>query len=181
MFNPVEAWHVEHDYFARLLMLLKKQVDQFHLGGEPNFALMLDIIAYLREFSDERHHPREDVAFKRMAPHCPELHLTLARLHQEHRVIASAGERLRKDLEAVLAGHIVPLSEIETAAATYEVYYGNHIALEEEAVLPRAATVLMPADWEIIRDAVPHGHTPMAGSEGDERFRELRRQIALEA
>lgn len=181
MTNLIEAWRLDHSYFNRLLALLQKQVDAFHFGNQANYDLMLDIISYLRDYSDEMHHPREDVAFARMAAHCPDLELTLSRLVQEHRIIAQAGETLRKHLEAVLADAIVPKAQIEVAAATYLVYYGNHIAKEEEDVLPRAAQVLTPADWEAISNAVPQRHDPVFGVSSDERYKVLRRQIALES
>jgi hemerythrin-like domain-containing protein len=181
MADPIAAWHAEHAYFNRLLDLLHRQVDVFPKGGEPNYMLMLDIISYLREYSDQYHHPREDVAFARMAARCPALELVFARLQQEHGVIAHAGETLRNHIEAVLGGTIVPLAKIEAAAATYLVYYGNHIAKEEEDVLPRAAQVLAPEDWEAVRAAVPPAHDPLFGDHPEERYRQLRRQIALEA
>ena len=65
------------------------------------------------------------------------------------------------------------------AAATYLVYYGNHIAKEED-VLARAAKELTPEDWEAVRNAVPQIRDPLFDSESGKRFRELRRQIALE-
>ena len=184
MTDPIQAWHTEHAYFGRLLALLRRELDAFHSGERPNYELMLDIISYLREYSDEMHHPREDVAFARMRPRCPDLDQVLARLEQEHRVIARAGEALRKELEAALDGAVLPRDEIEMAAATYLVYYGNHIAKEEEDVLPRAGQVLQPADWAAVRDAVTHRHDPVFGKDAAaeaEHFRELRRHIALEA
>jgi hemerythrin-like domain-containing protein len=181
MINPIAAWHTEHVYFNQLLKLLHRQVDVFHGGERPNYELMMDIVSYLRDYSDRVHHPREDVAFARLAKHCPELQLVLARLGQEHRVIAQAGEALLKSLQAVLGGAIVPRAEIEVAAATYLVYYGNHIAKEEEDVLARAAKELTPDDWEAVRTAVNPMRDPLFDGEPEARFRELRRQIALEA
>ena len=180
MIDPIAAWHTEHVYFNQLLALLQKQVDLFHRGDQPNYELMQDIICYLRDYSDRFHHPREDVAFARLAKLCPDLELTLARLEQEHGVIAHAGEALLEKLRAILGGAIVPRAEVEVAAATYLVYYGNHIAVEEEDVLPRAAKVLAPEDWEAVRTAVPPGRDPLFGGAPEERYRELRRQIALE-
>lgn len=180
MTDPIAAWHTEHVYFNQLLRLLQKQLDLFHRGEQPNYELMLDIISYLREYSDQVHHPREDVAFARLARRCPDMELVLARLGQEHRVIAHAGEALRGQIQAILGGVVVPRAELEAAAATYLVYYGNHIAVEEEDVLPRAAKVLAPEDWEAVRTAVPPGRDPLFGGAPEERYRELRRQIALE-
>ena len=179
--DPVKAWHDEHAYFNRLLDLLHRQVDVFPTGEQPNYELMLDIISYLRDYSDQYHHPREDVAFDRMVARCPDIALVFARLQQEHRVIAHAGETLRHHIEAILGGTIVPLAEIEAIAATYLVYYGNHIAKEEEDILTRAAQVLTPEDWEAVRTAVPQTHDPLFGDHPEERYRHLRRQIALES
>ena len=181
MTNPIAAWHTEHVYFNQLLALLQKQVDLFHRGEQPNYELMQDILSYLRDYSDRFHHPREDVAFARLARRCPDMELDLARLGQEHRVIAHAGEALLAQLREIIGGAIVPRAAVEVAAATYLVYYRNHIAMEEEDVLPRAAKELVPEDWEAVRTAVPPGRDPLFGTALEERYRELRRQIALEA
>jgi hemerythrin-like domain-containing protein len=181
MQDPIAAWRTEHAYFSRLLDLLQQQLDAFHSGEQPNYELMLDIVSYLRDYTDQFHHPREDAAFARLAKRCPDLELVLARLGQEHRVIAQAGETLRRYLHAILAGSIVPRAEVEAAAATYLVYYGGHIAKEEDAVLARAARELTREDWVAVASAAPAGHDPLFGSDVQDRYRELRRKIALES
>lgn len=181
MANPIAAWHTEHAYFNRLLHLLQKEVDAFHTGARPNYELMLDIISYLRDYTDQFHHPREDAAFARLAKRCPDMELVLGRLQQEHRVIAHAGEALRKMLEAVLGGTIIRRAEIEVAAATYLVYYGNHIAKEEEDVLARAAKMLTLEDWAAVGEAADAGREPVFDGGPVQRYRELRRRIAQEA
>lgn len=178
---PVQAWHAEHVYFRRLLERLQREVDVFAGGERPNYELMLDIITYLREFSDRIHHPREDVAFACLARRCPDMQLPLARLQQEHRVIAHAGETLLELLTSILDGTVAPRADVEAAAATYLVYYGNHIAREEEDILTRAAAALTREDWDAVRNAVPHADDPLFGPRPEKRFRQLRRQIELEA
>jgi len=181
MAGPVELWHAEHVYFNGLLSLLHKEVDVFASGERPNYELMADIVSYLHEYSDRFHHPREDVAFTRLAQHCPELRLPLMRLAQEHRVLERAGETLQGHIESILSGAMVPREEVEVAAATYLVYYGNHIAKEEEDVLTAAAKHLTAEDWKAVKDAVPPGDDPLFGARPLDRFRELRRRIGLES
>lgn len=137
MTGPLALWHAEHICFRRLLELLHRELDRFHRGARPNYELMLDIVSYLREYSDQHHHPREDVAFECLAKRCPDLKLDLARLAQEHRVIACAGQKLREHIESILNGSMLARAGVEAAAATYLVYYGHHLAKEDEAVLPR--------------------------------------------
>ena len=171
------SWHTEHVYFRRLLALLQTELDAFHRGERPNYEVMLDIVAYLREYGDAFHHPREDVAFQRLALRCPELRLDLARLSQEHGVIARAGETLRQQLEGILDGAFVPRAEVEVAAATYLVYYASHLAKEDEQVLERAASLLTEEDWQAVRDAAGSAPDPLFGETPAERYRALRRQI----
>ena len=178
MSGPLAIWHTEHVYFRRLLELLQRELDGFHRGERPNYELMLDVVAYLRDYSDQYHHPREDVAFARLAEHCPDLKLELARLVQEHRVIARAGETLRQHLEAVLGGSMIPRAEVEVAAATYLVYYGNHIAKEDELVIGRAEKALTPEDWQAVKAAVTPKPDPIFGEHPEERYKALRREIA---
>src|SRR3954468_9966620 len=126
--KPEATWHAEHAYFRRLLELLQREVDVFHGGERPNYELMLDAISYLGDYGDSVHHLREDIAFARLGRRCPELAGTLARLGQEHHIIARAGRALSRLLREALGGALVARAEIEVAAATYLVYYGNHIA-----------------------------------------------------
>ena len=181
MVDPVAAWREEHEYFARLLGLFQKQVDMFHAGGKANYALMQDIVSYLREYADQFHHPREDVAFERLTSYCPELELIVARLRQEHRVIAHTGGTLLEHVEAALGGSILPREQLEAAAATYLIYYQNHIRTEETIILTRAGQHLSVEDWEAVRAAVLVAPEPPFGVDPQTRFHELRRQIAQEA
>ena len=176
----IHGWHAEHVYFKRLLDRLQSEVDAFATGERPNYELMLDILRYLREFCDRVHHPHEDAAFACLARRVPDMQLPLARLQQEHRVIAHAGEKLHERLSAILDGAMVPRDEVEAAASTYLVYYVSHIAREEREVLHRAAAALSESDWKAVRAAVPHLDDPLFGPRPDERFRELRRQITPE-
>lgn len=181
MSDPISAWHTEHVYFGHLLDLLSKELDAFHSGARPNYELAHDIVTYLRDYADQYHHPREDKAFELLAQRCPDMELFLARLRQQHRVIADSGEGLLRHIEAILEDAIVPRAQLETSLAIYLAYYRNHIAEEEESVLERAATVLAEADWDAVRNVPPLGGEPVLGAKSEEQFRELRRRIAIQA
>ena len=181
MSSSVKLWHAEHANFSRLLALLEVQIAVFHEGGTPNYELMIDIVSYLRHYPDRFHHASEDVAFKRLLAREPALHGKVNRLLQEHRVIANAGDELLRLLNEVADEAIVARAEVEAAADTYLVYYRHHIATEEDEVLPRAIELLTPEDWAAVAAAIPAGRDPLFGDNSDERYRELRRLILLEA
>jgi hemerythrin-like domain-containing protein len=177
--NPTTHWHAEHSNFAKLLDVLDRQLALFHAGENPNYELMLDVVSYLRHFPDRQHHPREDVAFARLAARDPTTQVKVNRLLQEHRVLAKAGDDLLGLLNQAADEAIIARAEVEAAAATYLIYYRHHIASEERDILPRAAELLTPEDWSAVAAAVPPGHDPLFGDQSEERYRELRRLIAL--
>jgi len=118
--------------------------------------------------------------FRRLAEKRPDRELPIARLRQEHRVIAHAGEALRQLLEEAAADAVVQRAEIEVAAATYLVYYGNHIATEEEDIMPLCAQVLGDQDWQAAKAVAPAPRDPLHGEKSAARLSELRRRIAAE-
>jgi hemerythrin-like domain-containing protein len=179
MNDPISAWHAEHVYFGHLLDLLGRELDAFHRGSRPNYELAHDIITYLRDYADQYHHPREDRVFERLARRCPDLQLVVARLRRQHRAIEDAGEALLRQIDAILEDAMAPRAQLESSLAAYLEHYRRHIADENEMVLGRAAGELTAEDWE----AVTAAPAPQAavGHKSVEHFRELRRQIALEA
>ena len=62
-------------------------------------------------------------------------------------------------------------------------YYGNHIAREEEQedILGRAVHALTKEEWEDVKTVVPTADDPLSPGSAQKRYRELRRQIALAA
>jgi hemerythrin-like domain-containing protein len=181
MKDPVQHWHAEHANFSRLLDILDKQLAEFHEAGRPNYELMTDIVTYLRHFPYLHHHPREDAAFALLAGRDPALKIPLARLQQEHRVIAAAGDDLLRTLGEVDSGTVVSRAAVEAVAAMYLVYYRHHIATEEREVLPLAKKLLTAKDWEKVAAALPAARDPLFGEKSDAGYRELRRHILLEA
>ena len=57
------------------------------------------------------------------------------------------------------------------------VYYGNHIAKEEEDVIGAAAETLTAEDWAAVRHAVPDRADPVFGVSPEARYAELRKRL----
>lgn len=178
MVDLIALWHAEHANFARLLNLLDEQIAEFHDGQAPVFGLMLDIVSYLREYADRFHHPREDAAFTRLVLRDPTLRLPINRLLQEHRAIAVAGDEFVARLNEVIVGNVIMRASVEAAAALYSTYYRHHLATEERAILPRAASLLRPQDWSIVGSAVPPVEDPLFGDAPGGAYGELREFLA---
>ncbi len=179
--HALAAWRADHAAFSRLLDLLDREVIAFHTEAEPNYPLMFDILQYLHEYVDRSHHPREDVAFAKLAKRNPTLQLQVARRLQEHRVIAAAGERLVTLLNAIMSGDLMARTDVERAAATYLVYYRHHLRAEEELVIPQAAALLTKEDWSDVAAAGTTALDPLAAEGIDPKYSELRRALARQS
>jgi hemerythrin-like domain-containing protein len=177
MADPVAVWHAEHVRFASLLDYIEQQMDAFHAGRDPDFELLRDVVYYLHNYADRYHHPRENVAFARLAAREPWIGLVIGRILQEHRVLESAGATLLKYLDDILEDVVISRETVEAAAATYLVYYRHHLATEESEVLPRAARNLKPEDWAAVAAAAPAAPDPLFGDDVAERYRELRKRL----
>ena len=179
MSNQVRKWKAEHVDFVRLLGILNSQIRLFHDEAEPNYELMLDIVYYLTRFPDRFHHPKEDIAFGKLAQRDLSSQPRVRELLGEHMVIASAGRRLVEQLNSILAGAILEREAVEVNAATYVAYYRQHMAREEVELFPRVESFLSDADWNAVSDAIPVRADPLFGRKVGQRYQQLHRQILL--
>jgi len=181
MHDPVAAWHEEHVFFERLLGLFERELAAFHAGGQPNYELMLDIVTYLRHYPDRVHHPREDATFEFLVRRDASLRKQVDHLRQEHHLIAAASDTLLVTLNEIADGAMLAREQLEADARSYLALYRRHLQAEESGVMPRARELLTAQEWEAAARAVPHEPDPLFGEAFEERYRELRRQIALES
>ena len=179
--RPADIWHSEHARFGHLLQFLEQQLVTYRAGDDPDYTLMRDVVHYLHHYADACHHPREDVAFERLARRDPSLEMPIQRLLQEHRVLAAAGDKLLALLEDVLEDVVHDRQDLEAATATYVTYYLHHLAEEEREIVPRAERLLTPDDWAAVAAAVAPTPDPLAGPLAGELYRDLRKQISLHA
>ena len=142
---------------------------------------MLDIVYYLAQFPDRFHHPREDIAFGKLAERDPSTQIRVRDLLSEHKVIASAGKRLVEQLDGILADAMLERESVTVNAATYIAYYRQHMAGEETDLFPRLEEVLGGEDWKAVDDAITPELDPLFGGEVGQRYQQLHRQIMLAA
>jgi hemerythrin-like domain-containing protein len=174
--EPLARWHADHSNFARLLDLVEQQLDAFQAGKQADYELMRLTVYYLRHYPDRFHHPREDVAFRRLVQRDPQLRSDVEWCIREHALIAEAGEKLLNCLNQIIAGDEVERAGLKAAAANYLAYYRHHLAVEEHQIIPRAVELLRPDDWAAVSDIAAEPD-PLFGTEVDARYSELRRRI----
>ncbi|MFY9328212.1 MAG: hemerythrin domain-containing protein [Georgfuchsia sp.] len=179
MSTQIRKWKAEHTDFVRLLGILESQIGLFQEGAEANYELMLDIVYYLTQFPDRFHHPREDIAFGKLAERDRSTRIRVRELLGEHQVIAAAGKRLVEQLDGILGGAILARKSVEVDAATYIAFYRQHMAGEETDLFPLLEGVLSNEDWKAVGDAIAPEVDPLFGAKVEQRYQQLHRQIML--
>ncbi|HUL96338.1 MAG TPA: hemerythrin domain-containing protein [Usitatibacter sp.] len=180
MTDPTARWREEHARFAALLAAIERQLDRFHEGERPDYALLLEAMRYMNRYPDRCHHPQEDVAFEKIAAYEPKHASAVAELVNEHAQIQRAGEELVELLEETLDDAILTRQKVETPGRAYVRLLRDHMRREEQ-FFERAAQLLRPEDWAEIERAVPLEPDPLVATRPEERFTNLRIVLARSA
>jgi hemerythrin-like domain-containing protein len=144
----------------------------------PDFDVLRAMLFYVDEFPERLHHPKESaLLFPLLRERAPELAPVLDRLDHDH----ARGERAIRDLEhALLAFEVMGeprRAGFEQALATYLDFYLQHMALEEDEVLPAARRTLTEADWTDLDAAFAANRDPLTGHEPSDEYRPLFQRI----
>lgn len=157
--------HDEHRALAAMLSSVSLLLAEHRRKGtQPPFDVLRAMLFYLDEFPGRLHHRKEsELLFPLIRERSAAAGTVLDRLDLEH----AAGEREIRDLEhALLAFEMLGdprRSGFEEAMARYITHYRDHMAAEEEQVLPLARQVLTEADWQQLDAAFTAHADPLLG------------------
>ena len=163
--TALDIIHNEHQALAAMLRSLSLLLAQARREHQPrNFEVLRAMLFYVDEFPERLHHPKEsELLFPKVRERCPELAATLDRLDQDH----AKGEHAIRQLEhALLAYEVMGESrreDFEKAVERYTRSYLEHMAVEEQQILPAARAHLSPADWVELDAAFAANQDPLAG------------------
>ena len=154
-----------------ILLLLAQHRNQ---GTLPDFTALRSMLFYVDEFPEQRHHRQEsELLFPKLRARTPVAGEILDRLDEEH----GRGERSIRDLEhALLAFEMLGeprRKAFELAAERYVEFYLNHMAIEEQQILPLAESVLTAEDWAELDAAFSTNRDPLAGHDPEPDYRAL--------
>lgn len=140
----------------------------------PDFSVLRAMVFYLDEFPEKLHHPKEDsYLFARLRVRTHEADSVIDELEQHH---AESGLRVR-DLERALdrleGGAVDGLEDFSEAVAAFAEATLDHIAREEQTLIPLARKYLSPADWVEIGEAFGNNGDPRFDAAADSECREL--------
>jgi len=170
----------EHRALAAVLYTLDHVLGDIRAGKlEPEFALFESILAYVQDFPDRFHHPKEDdVLFPLVAERAPEARDAIALLQQQHHEGVRLTSDLKWKLDAWKTDPAKNFAAFDATATQFVEWQRKHMALEERTVMPAARAKLTEADWAKADAAFDDNDDPIFGQKPKAAFDRLLSTIA---
>ena len=170
----------DHANLERLMGVLEKQLDDFHVGEEHDIDLMCELVEYVESYEDQVHHPTEDLVFERIEAVTGEKHVAVETLLEQHRILADMTKQFRDALEAIMHGDVMLRHDVEARGRAMLKMLRQHMVLEEDDVFRLADRVLTDADWDLVKKRAPKFNDPVFGDPDPARFRTLFQHLSEE-
>jgi len=170
----------EHRSIAVVVRGMRDLVRQAELTGTaPDPRSLGAMLAYLRAFALQLHHPKEELYLHRWlrerAPGCEPLLRDLEAQHvREHALV----EQVVASLRDAIAGDAAAVAGLGARVRSLADAVWHHISFEERTVLPLALQHFHAADWTEIAIAFESNDDPGFGTLQTEEFRRLFSRIA---
>jgi hemerythrin-like domain-containing protein len=153
----------DHRHIRMTLDLLEKHYSEMIREGSPDIGLMLSVIVYLQEFTEEVHHPVEDAIFSILLKRDIKSRKLLSSLMTDHTKMEAITRRLRTSLESLKKGEQASKKDLARDIPVLLERLRHHIQVEDESIFPLANQMLSKQDWENIKPMIPAIDDPVFG------------------
>jgi hemerythrin-like domain-containing protein len=162
-----------------MLALLRHSRDD---GKPPPFDVLRAMLFYVDEFPERLHHTKEsELLFPKVRQRSPELAPVLDALDADH----GRGEAAIRELEHLMLAYEVMgesrREPFEQAVQRYVERYLQHMATEDDKIIPAARTHLSEQDWNELNAAFESNRDPLTGHPASAEYADLFRQIVNRA
>jgi hemerythrin-like domain-containing protein len=153
----------EHSALSAMLRSLIMMMDRGPVDDRDQFFDVLRaMLFYVDEFPERLHHPKEsNLLFPKVLKKAPELMGAVDRLERDH---LNSERAVRDLLHLLLAWEQLGLSRraaFVEALGPYVESYLEHMKIEEQIILPAAASVLSDDDWTALDLAFDQNADPL--------------------
>ncbi|HYH20818.1 MAG TPA: hemerythrin domain-containing protein [Azospirillum sp.] len=178
MSDAISVIKTEHRNLMRVVNIFDIVLRNVDAGHPPEFELLDAIVEYLRTFTDQYHHPKEDrFLFAALRQRDPDAHAILDELESEHGTCYASTTALHDALEAYKRGEPGSAERFQQVAAEYRRLQLRHLQKEEGVVIPMARAALTEEDWHTINAAFADHKDPLFSDDAQESARQLYSRI----
>ena len=163
----------EHDHIIRTLNLLEMQFLDLCRCREPDYKIMLSVVAYIQEFPEQVHHPVEDAIFSILIKHGGDKEELARKLMTDHTEIEGITRGLRNLIESNTKDEHLIKDELERELSTFLSRQRRHIHAEEMLVYPQVSRILTKQDWGRVEAMAPPFDDPVFGERTQSDYERL--------
>jgi len=177
MSDAIRLLYLEHRSIARVLDVMEGQLGALERGDRPDATLLQLAVDYFAGYSDECHHPKEDLLFRKLRARAPEVADGIADLLREHRELRRLSLELSREVGRLRGRGRGPQGELSRALRRFLRANRGHMEAEEREFLPVVAETLTSADLAEIEFHVLDRPDPLVDAATEARFKRLRDEI----
>lgn len=170
--------HKDHIHLSRLLKMLIRHVIVLQNDGDPDFEMMIDIVEYVRHYSDFHHHPKEDQVYKVFKGSSDKATHIIDGLLDEHEKIPGVTIAFQQLLNGALNGSIIiDRDELSEKITNFIDIQMNHLNLEEQTLYPLINKYMTDNDWAKVETQIKEQNDPLFGSPVEEGYDNLHKRV----
>ncbi len=177
----LDGLHQDHLNIAKLLDVLRDKLFLIRAEKPIRYRLLRDILCYLSEVADQRHHPKEDLIYDYYLKYRCEDPELANRLKAEHGQLVTAGCELSEMVDMILMDAVIPLDQVAAKLEQFIVLQQRHMDFEEGQIFPELRVKLTEDDWRHLEQNWHQikSEDPLFGRDVAERYRELSERLQL--
>lgn len=158
--------HQDHVNLAKLLKLLEQQVELLSSGEAADLLLMTDIADYIRRYSDQIHHPKEDTIYRVFSTRSAEAEAVVEALLAEHQNLPATTREFQGLLDNVINDSaILSRQELQDKIVAFIAAQKAHLNIEETELFPLINSTLQADDWAEVVQSIEEHSDPLFGNQ----------------
>ncbi len=163
----------DHRNMAMLLDALDAESARLQGNDEPDYELIGEIIAYMSEYPDAVHHPKEDLIYRHIHSQHTEIDTSLEHIESDHRALGVATVEIQKCLADVDTDGLPDRKALTTALQKYSRDLREHMYWEEKDLFEIADSMQDDAAWAELLKRHNVSRDPLFGNSVERRYRKL--------
>ena len=170
--------HQDHIHLSRLLSMLDRHVRVLLNDGDPDLTMMIDVVEYIKSYSDLFHHPKEDKVYEVFKKRTKEGDEIVDDLLDDHQHIPELTIEFQQILNGASDGSLIVSRDDLCEKIIHFLHVQRaHLDTEEQQLFPLINKTLQQSDWDELEASVPKRNDPLFGTKVEASYEGLYQTI----
>ena len=177
MDNLLDKLHKDHVNFINLFTFIESQLQLIKDCQIVDFETILLSLEYMKEYSDEIHHPLENIIFKYFLEHSDDRHDEIIQLMNEHEDMPLLTGNIINMLQSVVAEMPIKRGDLCDSLSGYIDIQKEHMNHEESDIYPVLYANINENDWQTLGAELDDVNDPLFDIPRNESYQLLLNKI----